>query len=89
VISIGLEYLRRVYGHESHGWFLTGGIGLQWSDTMARFNINGESKYITQDGLSDVNMTLGIMHVGKALSLGASYDTSPEGILAYVGFNVN
>ena len=89
MISIGLEYLRRVYGHESHGWFLTGGIGLQWSDTMARFQINGESKYITQDGLSDVNMTLGIMHVGKLLSLGASYDTSPEGFLAYVGFNVN
>lgn len=88
-VSIGLEYLRRVYGHDAQGWFLTGGVGLQWSNTMARFNINGESKYIKKDGLSDVNLTIGCMHVGKSFSLGASYDTSPEGFMAYIGLNLN
>ncbi len=84
----GADYLFRVSGEGTVGWYLTFGGGVEWRTCMARFNINGYSKNIQKESETDFMGTAGIMRSNKSYNWGIAYDTAPQGIMAYVGFAV-
>ena len=84
----GLEYLLRITGEDTRGWYLSVGAGAEWRSEMARFNIAGYSKYIEKDSTATMMGTVGIMRSNKTYNWGIVYDTAPQGVTAYVGFAV-
>lgn len=84
----GLEYLMRITGEDTRGWYLSIGAGADWRTVMARFNIDGYSKYIEKESTTKMMGMVGIMRSNKTYNWGIAYDTAPQGITAYVGFAV-